>query len=380
MRDLGPAATEWPLVPLDAMDEQAARRVAARTRVVVTTVGPYLKYGAALVAACAEEGTHYCDITGELIFVHRAIAEHHETAERTGARIVPACGFDSVPSDLGVLLTAEAARADGAELGTTRLAVRSMRGGVGGGTIDTVRTQVDEFKNDHSARAVMRDPWALAEGGRPPRPETTDAGNEPAGSGWAGIGGVLDRVVKASPVRRDADNGHFTGPFVMAAFNTRIVARSASLLEYGPRFRYVEYSDYGSGATGVVRATAVSAGLVAGLAGMAFPPTRMVLDRVLPKPGEAPDEEAQAKGRFRFEITAEASNGARYRTTVAAPYDPGFSGTAIMLGQCALALVEDGDQLPDAAGVLTPATAIGVPLADRLRAHRFTLETERLPG
>ena len=191
---------------------------------------------------------------------------------------------------------------------------------------------------------------------------------------------MLDRVVKASPVRRDADNGHFTGPFVMAAFNTRIVARSASLLGYGPRFRYVEYSDYGSGATGVVRATAVSAGLVAGLAGMAFPPTRMVLDRVLPKPGEAPDEEAQAKGRFRFEITAEASNGARYRTTVAAPYDPGFSGTAIMLGQCALALVEDGDQLPDAAGVLTPATAIGAPLADRLRAHRFTLETERLPG
>ena len=124
----------------------------------------------------------------------------------------------------------------------------------------------------------------------------------------------------------------------------------------------------------------VSAGLVAGFAGMAFPPTRLVLDRVLPKPGEGPDEETQAKGRFRFEITGEASSGARYRTTVAAPYDRGFGGTAVLLGQGALALLEDRDRLPDGAGVLTPATAIGMPLVERLRAHRFTLETERLPG
>ena len=379
-RDLGHPAAEWPLVVVDAMDEDAVRGLAARTRVVVTTVGPYVKYGAALVAACAEAGTHYCDITGEVIFVHRVIAAHHETAQRTGARIVPACGFDSVPSDLGVLLTREAARADGAGLGRTRLAVRSVRGAVGGGTIDTLRTQVDEFRNDHAARAVMRDPWALAEGGRPTDPRPTDAAAERPVPRRSGVMGVLDRVAKASPVRRDADNGHFTGPFVMAAFNTRIVARSASLLGYGPAFRYVEYTDYGSGPKGAVSAGLVSVGLVAALAGMAFPPTRLVLDRVLPKPGEGPDEETQAKGRFRFEITGEGSSGARYRTTVAAPYDPGFGGTAIMLGQCALALVEDGDRLPDAAGVLTPAAAIGMPLAERLRAHRFTLETERLPG
>ncbi len=124
----------------------------------------------------------------------------------------------------------------------------------------------------------------------------------------------------------------------------------------------------------------MSVALGAGLAGFAFGPTRALLDRVLPKPGEGPSEEAQAKGRFRMEVTAQATNGARYRTTVAAPYDPGYSGTAVMLGQAALSLVEDGDQLPDAAGVLTPATALGAPLVERLRAHRFTLETERLPG
>ena len=159
----------------------------------------------------------------------------------------------------------------------------------------------------------------------------------------------------------------------MAAFNTRIVARSASLLGYGDGFRYVEYSDYGAGPAGAVAAGGMSVALGAGLAGFAFGPTRALLDRVLPKPGEGPSEEAQAKGRFRMEVTAQATNGARYRTTVAAPYDPGYSGTAVMLGQAALCLVQDGDRLPDAAGVLTPATALGAPLVDRLRAHRFTL-------
>ncbi len=377
---LGDPAGGWPLLTLDATDEHAVRDLVARTRVLVTTVGPYVKYGAALVAACAEEGTDYCDITGEVLFVHRTIAAHHETAQRTGARIVPACGFDSVPSDLGVLLTSEAARADGAQLGRTRLAVRSLRAGIGGGTVDTLRTQVDEATSDKVARRVMRDPYALAEGGRPPRKEEpAGAGGERTASRPTGVTGLLDGLVHASPVKRDADNHHFTGPFVMAAFNTRIVARSASLLGYGPGFRYVEYTDFGGGPRGAVTAGLVTVGLLAGLAGMTFPPTRALLDRVLPKPGEGPDEETQARGRFRFEITGEASNGARYRTTVAAPYDPGFSGTAIMLGQAALALAQDGDRLPDATGVLTPATAIGMPLVERLREHRFTFETERLP-
>ena len=206
-----------------------------------------MKYGVPLAAACADAGTHYCDLTGEVLFVHRSIAANHETAQRTGARIIHACGFDSIPSDLGVWLTAEAARADGAELGRTHLAVRSMKGGFSGGTIDSARTQVDELKSDKAARRVVGDPWALAEGGRPPRPADGHGIRRTRKRG--GLGGLVDTVTKASPVKRDADNGHFTGPFVMAAFNTRIVARSASLLGYGDGFRYVEYSDYGAGPT-----------------------------------------------------------------------------------------------------------------------------------
>lgn len=379
-RDLEGPARDWPLIQLDATDERAVADLAARSRVVATTVGPYARFGGPLVAACARAGTDYCDLTGEVLFVHRSIAENHETARRTGARIVHACGFDSIPSDLGVLLTAQAARADGAELGRTHLAVRSMKGGFSGGTVDSARTQVDELKVDAGARRVVGDPWALADGPRPTRkPKGGSETDGTASARTSGPAGVLDRLVKTSPVKRDADNGHFTGPFVMAAFNTRVVARSASLLGYGDGFRYVEYSDCGAGPAGAVTAGVTAVVLGAGLAGLAFTPTRVLLDRMLPKPGDGPSEQTQAKGRFRMEVTGEATNGARYRTTVAAPYDPGYGGTAVMLGQAALALVEDRGRLPDAAGVLTPATAIGAPLVDRLREHRFTIETTRLP-
>lgn len=372
--ELGWAAADWPVLVVDALDEDAVADLAARARVVVTTVGPYARLGVPLAAACAAAGTHYCDLTGEVLFVHRTVAAHHETATRTGARVVHACGFDSVPSDVGVLLCADAARADGAELGPTRLAVRSMKGGFSGGTIDSARTQAIEMRADPTARRIAGDPWALAEGGRPPRPARA------AASRRSGVAALLGRVTKASPVRRDPDNAHFTGPFVMAAFNTRVVARSASLLGYGSGFRYTEYSDYGSGPKAALTAGVVSAGLLAGVAGMAFRPTRAVLDRILPAPGEGPSEDAMRAGRFRMVVTAAATNGARYRATVAAPYDPGYSGTAIMLGQSALALAQDDAGLPDAAGVLTPATALGMPLVHRLRAHGFTLEVERLPA
>ncbi len=370
--ELGDAAAGWPLIVVDATDDDAVTDLAGRTRVVVTTVGPYVLYGRGLAAACAAAGTHYCDLTGEVLFVHQSIADNHEAAKTTGARIVHACGVDSIPSDLGVLLTARAAQADGAQLGNTRLAVKSFKGGASGGTVATMVAQADQMRSDARARSIVADRWALAEGGRPPR------STSPRTPGGSGLPGLVDRVVKASPVKRDSDNGHFTGPFVMAGFNTRIVARSASLLDYGPGFRYVEYTDYGSGPRGAVMAGGVTTALGLGLVGMAFSPTRSVLGRVLPAPGEGPSEETMASGRFRMVVTAEATNGSRYRSTVAAPYDPGYGGTAIMLGQAALALVEDVDELPDAAGVLTPASAIGEPLVERLRAHRFTLETKRL--
>ena len=342
-----------------------------------------MKYGVPLAAACAEAGTHYCDLTGEVLFVHRSIAANHETAQRTGARIIHACGFDSIPSDLGVCSPPRRPGPTGPSSAAPTSRCAAMKGGFSGGTIDSARTQVDELKYDKAARRVVGDPWALAEGGRPPRrrPATAASGD---GSGKRGRPRRRrsTRLAKASPVKRDADNGHFTGPFVMAAFNTRIVARSASLLGYGDGFRYVEYSDYGAGPAGAVAAGGMSVALGAGLAGLAFAPTRALLDRVLPKPGRGPERGGPGqRAGSGWRSPREATNGARYRTTVAAPYDPGYSGTAVMLGPgSAQPSSRTATGCPMPRGCSRPRRPSGAPLVDRLRAHRFTLETERLPG
>lgn len=371
---LGARAQSWDLLVADAADTDRLAELAAATKVVVTTVGPYAKFGMPLVAACAAAGTHYADLTGEVLFVRRSADAFHEEALRSGAKIVHACGFDSTPSDLGVLLTAQRARADGAgELGHTVLYVRRLRGGFSGGTIDSMRTQAIEMRASAADRTIVADPYGLSpdRGKEPARAQRKPKAKSPLD--------VAKGLVRNLPVRRSAD-GHWTGPFVMAAFNTRIVRRSNALLDYayGRGFRYQEVMDFGTSAKAPAVATAATAGLLGVAGGMQLAPTRALLDRVLPKPGEGPSEEDQRRGSFRMEIETTTSTGARYRTTVAANADPGYSGTAIMLGQAGLCLALD--VLPDRAGVLTPAVAMGDVLAQRLREQGFTLDSERVTG
>jgi short subunit dehydrogenase-like uncharacterized protein len=356
---LGPDAASWPLITADAADAGALAALAAAGRVVVTTVGPYQRYGEGLVAACADAGTHYCDLTGEVLFVRRTIDRHHQRAVDTGARIVPSCGFDSVPSDLGVHLLHRQAVQDGAgDLEEVTLQVVSLRGGASGGTIDSMRVQLEELSADRSLRRIVADPYALS----PDRAAEPDLGDERDGFG----------------IGRD-DTGAWTGPFVMAGYNTRVVRRSNALLgwAYGRRFRYREVIRYGRSPLAPLTAAAVTGGLGAMAAGMAFGPSRSVLDRLLPKPGQGPSEQTRRSGRFAVEIHARTSSGARYRARVAAEGDPGYQATSVMLGQSALCLALDGDRLPERAGVLTPATAMGDPLVDRLRTCGFTLDVQR---
>lgn len=166
----------------------------------------------------------------------------------------------------------------------------------------------------------------------------------------------------------------------MGGFNARIVRRSNALLEgrYGPDFRYWEVVDYGSGPRAPFAALVSTAALSVVGGGMAWGPTRAVLDRLLPRPGEGPSERTQSSGHFRMVITASTSTGAAYRTVVAADKDPGYGATAVMLGESALCLAQDRDRLPARAGVLTPATAMGTVLVDRLRAEGMTFECERV--
>jgi short subunit dehydrogenase-like uncharacterized protein len=180
-------------------------------------------------------------------------------------------------------------------------------------------------------------------------------------------------------VTRDESLGRWVAPFVMAATNTRVVRRSNALQdwEYGRRFRYREVMGFEDNALGFAKAAAMTGGLAAFAGAMAWSQSRALLDRVLPSPGEGPSEKTRNNGLFRIEIHGRTSTGARYIADVAAHGDPGYAATAVMLGESALALALDGDQLPSRAGILTPATGIGLPLVQRLQAAGFTLEASR---
>jgi short subunit dehydrogenase-like uncharacterized protein len=358
---LGPAGAAWPLLAADSADPASLAALARAARVVVTTVGPYRGQGLALVEACAAAGTDYADLTGEVLFVRDSIDRCHDVAAHQGARIVHCCGFDSVPSDLGVLLLHQAARADDAgDLQDTTLVVTAVKGGVSGGTLASLTGQVDEVRASAERRRVVDDPYALS----PDRAGEPDLGDE-RDLDW---------------VRYDHELGMWVGPFVMAGINTRVVRRSNALQgwSYGRRLRYREVAGFGASPAAPVLAAGVSAALRTMQAGMAFPPSRALLDRLLPAPGQGPGERTRRTGFFRLQIHTRTSAGTRYLATIAARGDPGYAATSVMLGETALCLVQDRDHLPDRAGVLTPATAMGAALASRLRSAGQTLATEKI--
>ncbi len=349
------SARDWPLIVADAADPAATDRLAAGARVVLSTVGPYAKYGLGLVGSCARAGTHYADLTGEVLFVREAIDRFHDAARASGARIVHSCGYDSVPSDLGVFLAHRSAQADGAGGLTEVRTVATMRGGVSGGTVDSLRGQLDTVRTDRDARRLAARPHSLS-----PDPSAEPTPSQPGDAG---------------PPARLPD-GTWTAPFVMASYNTRIVRRSNALLDhaYGRGLRYGELQGCGRGVSGAVTAGVVTGGLGALVGAFMVPPIRPLLDRVLPAPGTGPSERTRERGWFRMDVRAETESGRRYRVRVSGPGDPGYGATAVMFGEAGLALALGGSALPDRAGCLTPATALGDVLVDRLRAAGHTYE------
>ncbi len=353
--ELGAKAADWPLIVADSQDGAALAELADRTTAVATTVGPYRLYGMPLVEACATTGTHYADLTGETLFMRESIERFDAPAKESGARIVHTCGFDSIPSDIGVFLLHQAA----GELTDTTLVVRKVKGGVSGGTIASMKGMIDEVKKERALTKVLADPYALS----------PDRDAEP------NLGDQAD--LRGAEKSEELDT--WLGPFVMAQVNTRVVRRSNALSEwtYGRNFRYREVMDFGSGAAGRAKALGVGGGVAALTGGLALRPTRFVLDRLLPDPGEGPKEKMVREGFFNIEIHANTPAGEHWLCHVEAQGDPGYGATAVMLGESALCLGLDGDQLPVRAGVLTPATAMGNSLADRLREAGQTYEVSR---
>ncbi len=342
---IDPAAADLSLVVADAQDAAAMLALCAKFRVVCSTVGPYARFGSELVAACAAQGTHYCDLTGEVHWMRQMIDAHTVQAAQTGARIVHACGFDSIPSDLGALQAWRALHlATGAPPTLVTTYVLDLKGGFSGGTAASMVNMM-EHRHDPGVAKAMMDPYSLLPEGAARGPKVND----------------LQGVV------RDPIEGVWTAPFVMAATNAKVVRRSLALLfgDQASACAYEEKMGYPLTAGGLAMAVGMTMGLATMAGTMSVGWMRRMMVPMLPQPGEGPSEQERDAGRFRYEVVARNAQG-QARVRITGDKDPGYGATAGMLGEAALCLAFDPPPLPAIAGFLTPATAMGEALALRL--------------
>ena len=342
-----PSAADIPLVLGDSADPASLVAMASQTRVVISTVGPYALYGSPLVAACIEAGTDYCDLTGEVQWVAEMIAAHHAAAEAKGVRIVHCCGFDSIPSDMGALLAAEAAIAAwGKPPVSMRMVVIRAKGGFSGGTIASMLNVFDKAASDRALRRLLGDPYSLNPADAKPKAEPRDS----------------------LSVSTDPLTGRALAPFVMAAVNTRVVRRSNALLGFawGRELTYAEWMATGRGLRGQLTAQAMRAGIAGFMGTAAVKPLRQLMQHtILPAPGEGPSRELVEHGSFETQTIAVGPDGQSLQVTMKGKRDPGYGATASMLTASALVLALDRPK--DArGGVLTPAVALGRALLPRM--------------
>jgi short subunit dehydrogenase-like uncharacterized protein len=341
-------AEELPQLLADINNPDSIDQLVQKTRVICTTVGPYALYGSVMVEACVKHGTHCCDLTGETPWMRKMIDQHQTAAESSGAKIVHTCGFDSIPSDIGVYFLQQCMRekylAQAAEI---KYRVVSSAGGVSGGTVASMMNMMDEAKTDKSIFETLQDPYALNPLNQPRGPD----GNDQMGTVY------------------DHDFRQWSGPFMMAGINTRVVRRSNALLNYsyGREFRYSEAILTGSGPGGYMRALLVALGT--GLMGLlaALGPTRALLKKMLPAPGEGPSEQARNMGHFNIELLGKHAldESKNIRISVTGDKDPGYGATSKMLAESAVCLAMDS--LTEGGGFLTPASAMGDQLVKRLQ-------------
>jgi len=349
--ELGAKAARLGVIVADAADEAALSTLCSTTRVVVSTVGPYALYGETLLKTCAESGTDYCDVTGEVQWIGRMIANYEATARSSGARIVHCCGFDSLPSDLGVLhLQAQARATLGTYCSRIKMRVRRMKGEFSGGTVASLLNVVKEASKNPQIRKDLANPYSLC----------------PADHGFT------ERQLNIQSPQYDRDFQCWVAPFVMAGINTRVVHRSNALsgAAYGKHFRYDEATLMGTSAGGLLRSGMLSAVMGGLMVAAALAPSRWALERfVVPKPGQGPSEESQLKGSFDIRFFGTTDGGQSIWTKVTGDRDPGYGSTAKMLGEAALCLALDIPGEHRSGGFWTPSTLMGDLLLKRLQNH-----------
>ena len=350
-RSMGAGAARLPIVVADAGDDAALREMCAGARAVASTVGPYALYGEPLVRACVETGTDYCDLTGEPQWIRRMLQKYEDAARKSGARIVHCCGFDSIPSDLGVhFLQREARTRFGQPCSRVKMRVKAASGGLSGGTAASAMNAFREIAADPKLRKELANPYSLCPKGH----------------------GSKTRQPNVKFAEYDADFQGWVAPFVMAAANVRIVHRTNALARgaYGKDFRYDEAVLGGRGLRGRATATAIAAGLGSFAVAASIPPLRAALERfVLPAPGEGPSPEKQKKGFYDLRFVGLTHDGRTIRVKVTGQGDPGYGSTSQILGQAAAMLALDVPRSRVPGGFWTPATIFGDKLIERLTKH-----------
>lgn len=334
-------------------DEHSLHDMVSQTRVIISTVGPYDLYGSTLVKVCADLGVDYCDLTGEAQWIKQMIDEHADTAYQSGARIVHSCGFDSIPSDIGVhFLQREALSMHGEPCKNVDMRVKAMKGGASGGTILSMVNIMEKVSKDTKLRKVLMNPYALCPSNTP----------------------KVKQLFVGKAIH-EPQYGAWTAPFIMAAINTKIVHRSNALKNatdsagYGSDFTYSEATLMGSGRKGQLKAYAVMGGLGGFTLATGFAPTRKLLTKyMLPKSGDGPSQKEQQNGFFNILFFGETASGKKMTAKVTGDRDPGYGSTAKMLGQAAICLAEDIDKAVKG-GFWTPASLFGDKIIPRLEHH-----------
>jgi len=347
----GDSASQLPMIIADSHDEASLQAMCSQARVIISTVGPYALYGELLVKICAETGTDYTDLTGEAQWIKQMQDKYQQAAQDSGARIVNSCGFDSIPSDMGMFtLQQQANEQFNHPMPHTKLRVKAIKGGASGGTVASMIEAIKAAKADPKVRRQMGNPYLLC-------------------------GKDHQYQQKAHSVKGpmfDKEFNSWIAPFIMEAINSRIVLRSNALMDmaYGKDFTYSEGVLTGPGIKGRIGAVMSTLGFGALGLGLFFSPLRALLEKfVLPAPGEGPSPEAQLKGFFDLRLYGGDNEGNHLMVKVTGDRDPGYGSTAKMLAQAGLCLAMDIKKEDQAGGFLTPSTAMGTALVKRLEDH-----------
>lgn len=339
------------IIIANSNDDASLDEMTIQTKVIISTVGPYLKYGELLIKSCAKNGTDYVDLTGEAIFIKDMMDKYQKSAQKSGARIVNSCGFDSIPSDLGVYFTQQHAQNQFNQVcDVIHMRVKAAKGGLSGGTIASMATIFEEVGQHKERRQQLANPYLL-----------NDDKNVPD-----------TRQDNVNKPEYDIEHKRWLAPFIMASINTRIVHRSNQLLgyAYGREFKYDEAMWMQDGVKGQLMSVGMSVGIVGFATAMTFKRSREFLsNHILTKSGDGPSKSDQDNGYFDLRFFGSTANNETIATKVTGNKDPGYGSTSQMLAQAALCLAQDIAKEEVQGGFWTPASAMGDKLLTRLENH-----------